>query len=171
MVQVKQGYSQQHRQVIKRTIHAHILLLQNSVFTAADAPPAVGEITAQSPTSILVQWNPIPYCPDINGNILGYSISYLALPNGQVEKDLVPGTWNVGGEVTLSGLTPFTEYAIQVAAVNNQSDVGVYSDPVIRRTHEDSETLNGCIHAHQCWWFSLILLTYHLSLILFKCKS
>jgi len=145
VVQVKQGYSQQHRQVIKGT-HTQILLLQNSVFTAADAPPAVVEITAQSPTSILVQWNPILYCPNINGNILGYSISYLALPDGQVERDLVPGTWNVGGQVILSGLTPFTEYSIQVAAVNNQSDVGVYSDPVIRRTHENSETLNGCMH-------------------------
>ena len=148
MVQVKQGYSQQHRQVIKHTIHTHILLLQNSVFTAADAPPAVGEITAQSPTSILVQWDPISRCQDINGNIIGYSISYLALPDGPTETELVPGTWNVGGQVTLSGLSPFTEYSIQIAAVNNQSEVGVYSDPITRQTHEDSETWWLIVYTH-----------------------
>ena len=93
-----------------------------------------------------MQWDPIPRCQDINGNIIGYNISYLALPDGPTETELVPGTWNVGGQVILSGLTPFTEYSIQVAAVNNQSDVGVYSDPVTRQTHEDSEALISCAH-------------------------
>ena len=52
---------------------------------------------------------------------------------------MVPGVWNEGGEATLTGLTPFTSYSIEVAAVNNQSDVGVFSEPVIAHTSEESE--------------------------------
>ena len=104
------------------------------------------DVTAEGPTFILVKWDPIPHCQDINGNIVGYRVRYLALHGGQVQMILVPGTWNVGGQVILSGLTPFTEYSIQVAAVNNQSDVGVYSDPVTGQTHEDSET--SCIYTY-----------------------
>jgi len=146
VVQVKQGYSQQHRQVVQCTAHFYCIITKQCLLTAADAPPAVVEITAQSPTSIVVQWDPISRCQDINGNIIGYSISYLAFPDGPTETELVPGTWNVGGQVTLGGLTPFTEYSVQVATVNNQSEVGVYSDPVTRQTHEDSEGLIGCAH-------------------------
>ena len=34
-----------------------------------------------------------------------------------------------GLEITLTGLTPFTNYSIEVAAVNEEGDVGVYSMP------------------------------------------
>ena len=44
-------------------------------------------------------------------------------------------------EVSLTGLTPFTNYSIQAAPVNDQSQVGSYSDPVLTQTEEDSETI------------------------------
>ena len=44
-------------------------------------------------------------------------------------------------EVSLTGLTPFTTYSIQAAPVNNQSQVGSYSDPVVTQTEGDSESI------------------------------
>ena len=44
---------------------------------------------------------------------------------------MVEGTANVGGDArqaTISGLTPSTEYSVQVAAVNN-AGTGSYSSP------------------------------------------
>lgn len=49
------------------------------------------------------------------------------------------GDWTVGGQTSLTGLTPFTTYSIQVAAVNELGHVGVYSDSVIEGTDEDGE--------------------------------
>ena len=44
-----------------------------------------------------------------------------------METEVVSGVGSAGGQVLLERLTPFTDYSIQVAAVNNQSDVGVFS--------------------------------------------
>jgi len=97
---------------------------------------------AESSTSILVKWSRILPCRVVNGLIVRYDVRYQALPNGGMETAMVPGVWNKGGETTLTGLTPFTNYSIEVAAVNNQSDVGVFSEPVITQTNEDSESHN-----------------------------
>ena len=49
------------------------------------------------------------------------------------------GEWNIkNAENSLIGLTPFTNYSIQVAAVNEEGDVGLYSDPITRLTQERS---------------------------------
>ena len=58
-----------------------------------------------------------------------------------MESVVVPGVWNMDGQqVTLNGLNPFTTYSIQVAAVNEEGDVGVFSEPVTGQTNETSET-------------------------------
>ena len=49
--------------------------------------------------------------------------------------------WYLPVEVSLTGLSPFTNYSIQAAPVNNQSQVGSYSGPVVTQTEEDSETI------------------------------
>ena len=46
----------------------------------------------------------------------------------------VSGNWSSGGETAPTGLTPSTKYSISVAGVNQQEDVGVYSQPVTVRT-------------------------------------
>ena len=54
-----------------------------------------------------------------------------------------PGEWNVvGAQVSLTGLTPFTNYSIQVAAVNEEGDVGPYSDSIRGQTKEDGEHIS-----------------------------
>ena len=42
-------------------------------------------------------------------------------------------------KITLTGLTPYTIYSIQVALVNAQGDVGPYSTPVAADTEEASK--------------------------------
>ena len=71
-------------------------------------------------------------------------MQYRALPSGPVltlSHSVQPEMWNMPAEVSLTGLTPFTDYSIQAAPVNNQSQVGSYSGPVVTQTQEDSETI------------------------------
>ena len=107
------------------------------------------QATAESSTSITVEWDRIARCRDINGLIVSYAVRYQSLPGGGEETAMVPGVWNMGGETTLTGLTPFTNYSIEVAAVNNQSDVGEFSEPVITQTseaHDECMRLAGVGH-------------------------
>ena len=101
-------------------------------------------VTAQSSSSISVQWNGLTPSKDVNGLIVEYRVQYRALPSGPVQTlshSVQPEMWNMVVEVSLTGLTPFTNYSIQAAPVNNQSQVGSYSDPVVTQTQEDSETI------------------------------
>ena len=117
------------------------------------------QASAKSSTSITVQWDRITWCRDINGLIVRYYVRYQALPSGGIKTVMVSGVWNRGGEVTLTGLTPFTRYSIEVAAVNNQSDVGEFSEPVITQTNENSEAHDKCVRlASLCHTVPLFLL-------------
>ena len=74
-----------------------------------------------TPNSVTVHWEEVD-CLDRNGAITGYVAH--ALSNGREE-----GTASVGGddrEATISGLTPSTQYIVQVAAVNS-AGTGPYS--------------------------------------------
>ena len=74
-----------------------------------------------TPHSITVHWEEVD-CLDRNGAITGYVAR--ALSNGREE-----GTASVDGddrEATISGLTPSTQYIVQVAAVNS-AGTGPYS--------------------------------------------
>ena len=97
--------------------------------------------TAQSSSSISVQWNRLTPCKYINGLIVEFRVQYRALPSGSLQNVTKSGVWNMPVEVSLTGLTPFTNYSIQAAPVNDQSQVGSYSDPVVTQTEEDSETI------------------------------
>ena len=68
----------------------------------------------------------------MNGLITSYSIRYTIQPNGIPQTTLQSD----GLEITLTGQTPFTEYSIEVAAVNENDDVGVYSVPQLVVTPE-----------------------------------
>ena len=91
-------------------------------------------------TVISVQWDgPIP-CSQVNGLIVEYGVQYTAESRDVVQSMDVVGEWNVSrAQTSLTGLTPYTNYSIQVAAVNEHGDVGLYSDPIITQTLEDSK--------------------------------
>ena len=75
-------------------------------------------------------------------------MQYRALPSGPVQtlSHVVQSEmWNMPVEVSLTGLTPFTNYSIQAAPVNNQSQVGSYSDSVVIQTEEESETTTAIV--------------------------
>ena len=103
--------------------------------------------TAQNSSSISVQWNGLTPCRDVNGLIVEYRVQYRALPSGAMQTVqtlhhyVQPAMWNMPVEVSLTGLTPFTNYSIQAAPVNVWNQVGSYSGPVVTHTQEDSESV------------------------------
>ena len=85
-------------------------------------------------------WDGLTPCREVNGLIIEYRVRYTAEYDVIVQSLVHPGKWNIkGAQATLTELTPFTNYSIQVAAVNEKGDVGPYSDPVIEQTEEESE--------------------------------
>ena len=93
---------------------------------------------------ISVQWDGPEPCRHANGRIVLYRIQYTEVVSGVVQIKDEPGDWDVVNvETSLTGLTPFTNYSIQLAAVNEEDEVGVYSDPLVRQTDEDSESLDN----------------------------
>ena len=89
--------------------------------TAPGSPSSVTTVNVTA-NDITVQWGEVP-CLDINGEITGYTV--LVFREG--ENDTT--TRNVSGddrEATISGLSPSTEYTVQVLAVNDAGN-GNYS--------------------------------------------
>ena len=83
-------------------------------------------------TVISVQWDGLTPCSQVNGLIVEYRVQYTAESSGVVQSMDVAGEWNVmRAQTSLTGLTPYTIYSIQVAAMNEHGDVGLYSDPII----------------------------------------
>ena len=106
--------------------------------SGATSPPSNVTVTAVNSSSIRVEWGPIQSCRDRNGNITNYNIKYQPVggSSGSVKTEVVSGVGSAGGQVLLDGLTLFTDYTIQVAAVNNQSTVGAFSTAVTGQTCE-----------------------------------
>ena len=97
--------------------------------------------TVVSSTEITVEWDGLDPCIHVNGHIEMYRVRYTEA-SGVVQSKNEDIEWNVvDAETSLTGLTPFTSYSIQVAAVNEEGDVGLYSDPLTRQTKEDSESV------------------------------
>ena len=80
-----------------------------------------------------VVWGTVP-CPQQGGPITGYTLRY---SNGTF---IVNTTTGEGSRLhVLTGLTPFTTYSLEVAAVND-GGTGPYSDPTLTvETLQDGE--------------------------------
>ena len=111
-------------------------------FTGATVAPRDVRTMAVSSTEISVQWDGMLPCRHVNGLIDMYRVQYAEVDSGVMLSIQQPGEWNVmNAETSLTGLTPFTSYSIQVAAVNEEGEVGLYSDPHTERTLEGRECL------------------------------
>ena len=68
---------------------------------------------------------------------MGYRVEWRELSDGKLHyQDQTGGL----SQAHLTGLTPFTNYSIAVAAVNKEGQVeGAYSQPLTVETNEDSE--------------------------------
>ncbi|CAI8013922.1 Tenascin-R [Geodia barretti] len=110
--------------------------------TSAGEAPGDVRAEAESSTEISVQWSGLSNCRLVNGPITQYRVQFTA--NGRAETvDQVLGDgedWMSGGRVTLTGLTSLTNYSISVAAVNENADVGLYSDPLTVLTLQASRS-------------------------------
>ena len=104
------------------------------VYTGSSAPPQKVMVTVQTSTSIFVFWNPITNCSDINGNVTGWLVRYSDSNN---YTRLIPGSNQESGNTTLVGLLFHTTYWIQVAAVNSDGHIGVFSEPIMATTMEN----------------------------------
>ena len=97
----------------------------------AGAPEGLTSTSVES-RSLSVVWGTVP-CPQQRGPITGYRLCY---SNGT---SIVNTTGEGSRQHVLTGLTPFTNYSIQVAAVND-GGTGPYSTPpLIRQTLKDGE--------------------------------
>ena len=116
------------------------------VCTGAGEAPGDVRAEAESSTEISVQWSGLSNCRLVNGPITKYRVQFTT--NGRAETvDQVLGDgedWRSGGRVTLTGLTSLTNYSISVAAVNENGDVGLYSEPLTLLTLQASRSPVQC---------------------------
>ena len=103
-------------------------------FSAPSAGPSSVSVADVTPSTITVQWESVP-CIHQNGDITGYSVQYGVMGSGNKETVETSET-----EITLSSLTPETEYQIIVAAVNIEG-IGV-------STNTSATTSAGRIAVH-----------------------
>ena len=97
------------------------------VLSAAPSGPPTSVSTTSTSTTITVQWGAVD-CIHRNGEITDYSVRY-GVHGSAVRVKMVSG--GDARQITLYGLTPSTEYTIEVAAVNN-AGIGVYSNPKVQ---------------------------------------
>ena len=95
------------------------------------APQNLTKTSAES-RSISLMWGKVP-CKHQRGPITGYRLRY---SNGTSIANYTSGEGS--RHHVLTGLTPFTNYSVQVAAVND-GGTGPYSTPLTVETLQDSE--------------------------------
>jgi len=94
------------------------------LFPAPTSGPEMLRGVEISSTNITIAWDAVN-CTERNSNITGYVVHYTPPSTSGNDSVMVAGTGDAGGMVTIGGLTPSTQYSIQVAAVNSNGSVGV----------------------------------------------
>ena len=114
-----------------RSYFSSVLLLdiKQIILTLLDPNAAPQAVTASAtgPTIVFVDWERVN-CIDRNSEISGYTVLYGPV-GGTAVNVSVSGT-----NYTAVGLTPSTNYSIEVAAVNSDGGVGPFSPPIFVRT-------------------------------------
>ena len=98
---------------------------------ASDLPVNVHS-NFSSPTVISVKWDLLRACSPVSDLKVTYRVKYTAESSGEVEELSATRV-----KASLTGLTPFTNYSIQIATVNEHGVVGLYSYPITIQTPED----------------------------------
>ena len=79
-----------------------------------------------------ISWGEVA-CQDKNSVIVEYRVLYGAVTSG------VEGTVATSGRtLTVNGLSPYTNYSIEVSAVNSDGAMGPNSSPLFVVTHQSS---------------------------------
>ena len=90
-------------------------------------------VIAITPTTITIQWGAIS-CIQQNSEITGYKVRYGPVGSSQRATETVTGSASTGGMYTLTGLLTFTNYSIELAAVDSNGDIGHFTHPIINAT-------------------------------------
>ena len=100
--------------------------------TVPSSPPQNVMVTSVNPASLRVSWQ-LPSTINYNGPISGHVIRYTEGGTSNMR--------NVNSTTihTISGLIAFVDYSVTVAAVN-VNGTGNFSNPVVQRSGEDSES-------------------------------
>ena len=114
-----------------------------TISTGATVAPYNIIATVVNSTVIIVWWTSLNPCRHVNGLIVLYRVQYTEVASDVVQSKDEAGEWNMIVRVSLTGLTPSTNYSIQVAAVNEEDDVGLYSEPLTRQTSKFSATFDA----------------------------
>ena len=96
--------------------------------SAVPSSPPTSVSATSTPTTITVQWGEVE-CIHRNGEITGYSVRY----TGGGSTDTVSVSGANARQTTISGLTPSTDYTIEVAPVNSVG-TGPYSSTIVEAT-------------------------------------
>ena len=107
---------------------AGYVVLKCPLHPAPSAAPDPVTLTGVTSSSITVQWGEVN-CIHRNGEITGYSVRYSG--GGSTQTMTVSGADVT--ETTISGLTPSTDYSVQVAVVNG-AGTGEFSTSQSRLT-------------------------------------
>ena len=105
------------------------LIIHLSLLDPNAAPQAI-TASATGPTIVFVTWERVN-CIDRNSVIKSFTVYYGPVGETAVNAS-VSGTNHLA--YTLVGLTPSTNYSIEVAAVNSDGGVGPFSPPIFVRT-------------------------------------
>ena len=106
----------------------YLFVLSKCLSAPVSAPEGLTSKSIES-KSLSVVWGTVP-CPGQRGPITGYRLRY--------SSSTVVITGEGNREQTLTGLTPFTSYSVQVAAVN-AGGTGPYSTALTVETLQDGE--------------------------------
>ena len=115
-------------------------------FSSSTAPTAVTNLmaVATSNQSIRVSWD-LPLYP--NGPILYYDLFYRASDTSQQPPNIVRDSSNTKIMVMnttnyeITGLTPYTNYTIQVRAIGEGSLLGAIDTEVLQRTNSTTQNI------------------------------
>ena len=116
---------------MSNTVSSSTSTLTLGITSAPTSAPEGLKNLLKEKTSLTVQWETVP-CPNQRGPITGYRLRY---SNGT---SIVNTTGEGSRQHVLTGLTPFTSYSVQVAAVN-AGGTGPYSTALTVETLQDSE--------------------------------
>ena len=95
-----------------------------------------------SPTVISVKWDLLRACSPVGDLIVKYRVQYTAESSGELKSVERSGQLSVTRvKALLTGLTPYTNYSIRIATVNEHGVAGLYSYPITIQTPEDGNNL------------------------------
>ena len=109
-------------------------------YTAPSAPPDNINVTAVSPTELLVEWDPIN-CQDQNGEVILYELFYQTFTTFDEQLDVLNFTLNTTNQsAVLDGLEEYVEYEVIVRGYTSEGP-GPYSTQTNETTLQSGKSL------------------------------